>query len=1729
MNTADTTAVLRTARTHRKSTRHSGAAPRRRILGTGIAAALACALAAPGAHGTDFIWTVGPGSWNDNTRWTPNSGFPNGTADTATMATFPSTSEPISLTGSPFAINALSITGHQTGTYSFSGGTLILDGVAPTVTMEANDSGFAPAFTTLQPTATLQLNATTSFNTVFSDSVLTAAGTISGAGGLTKDGPGTLVLSNAAANTYTGGTQLNDGRVSVTKDSHLGTGGISFYGGELLVDGATFSTSKNIEIFDGATGRLSNSYAGGSAFFSGKLTLGVGSTLAIGSAGNTGIVTLLTAAGSSTTAASNVTVDFGTLQNGNAMGFTFFTGAGGITTVAAGAQLDAAGYASSISNLQGAGTLTNLTIGMATYTITSGDFSGALNDSSPTATVAVVKNGASTDVLTLSGASNYSGGTTLNGGTLLVGNDSALGTGPLTINGGTLGTNQNVTTLANSVSVKADFMVTNTTPDTSALRLAGTVDLGGGSRTITGGKGSLEFSNPIVNGTGLTFTSNPGDFFIFDMLGGAGNTYTGVTTVDHAVLSLDKTSGAIAVPGDLVVKNHGAVTLGTTNPNLIAGTSITLDTGILSNFSDNTLAASKTLTLIGTPDLNFLVTSSSSTLTVDGKITGTGGFSKTGTGALVLTNGANNYFGGTVLYAGTIFVDAIGALGFGPLTITGNSTLGSHVPNMQMFNPIVIQSDFSIAPAGVYADEMTFFGSITLGTTATITNTSGVLGVGLRIRGAISGANGIGFSSTAASQVTYDGPAVNSYTGLTTINNNVELLVGRDTPNTGIVGDVLVNPGGALIVTGGGGEQIADTATVTVNSAGIPALGTSGFNLVVGNETIGALNGSSVGTVNLKSFTLTVGAGDFAGVISDGGHGGKLVKNGPGTLFLRGANTYTGLTTVNDGTLAIDKDGVTTFGALGGGPVTINGAASSGGPSGTLQFLNDASAGGGTFTNKGGTGNGGIGGDTEFFHSSTAGSGTFNNKGGTASGAAGGTTIFNDTATAGNGTFVTDGGLASGAFGGITVFKDSATAGNGTFTTNGTAFSNGGGGFTIFNYTSTAGNATLIANGGISGGGGGTIRFLADSTGGTSTVKVFGNGRLDISLHNAPGVGIGSLEGDGNAFLGANNLTVGGNNASTTFSGVLQDGGPGGGTGGSLTKVGTGTLILPNANTYTGDTNINGGSLLVNGSIASPDVFVNPGGTLGGTGNVLGHVTNFGTVSPGNSPGTLTIGGNYTQAANGTLRIELASKEVFDRLVVGGRITLGGTVALVPQNGFVLALGDKLVLATAAGGVAGGSANGTALPAANVTGSAALSSSALLVPTVNLYPTTVVLELMQGSFVALSGTLSLTPNQLAVAKALDSVVTGIGSKTGVFGEINFLDNQPLSTLAANLDKISPDELTSIFNIAVSLANVQTANIQRRLEEIRSEAGNEAGIAALGGISGGGAPGPVGRPAKSCPIADNERWGLWFTGSGEFTHVGSTTNAAGFNLDSGGVTAGVDYRFTDHFAAGLSLGYMNTTASLVNGGKVDVDGGRVGLYATYFDRGFYLDAAVSGGFNSYDTRRTTPNNTAATGKPDGAEINTLLAAGYDWKFGGLTIGPTASFQYTNVQLDGFTENGAFAPLTVAGKNAESLRTALGIRATFDAKVGRAILRPEVRAAWQHEFGDTTYSLTSNFATLGGNAFTVSGPSVGRDSLLVGAGFTIQWSPRFSTYAFYDGELLRTNYSSHNISAGFRYRF
>jgi uncharacterized protein with beta-barrel porin domain len=105
--------------------------------------------------------------------------------------------------------------------------------------------------------------------------------------------------------------------------------------------------------------------------------------------------------------------------------------------------------------------------------------------------------------------------------------------------------------------------------------------------------------------------------------------------------------------------------------------------------------------------------------------------------------------------------------------------------------------------------------------------------------------------------------------------------------------------------------------------------------------------------------------------------------------------------------------------------------------------------------------------------------------------------------------------------------------------------------------------------------------------------------------------------------------------------------------------------------------------------------------------------------------------------------------------------------------------------------------------------------------------------------------------------------------------------------------------------------------------------------------------------------------------GDWVSIDNDSLAKGYNLTTGGFIVGADYRITDHFAVGVMGGYAYTAASLQPSGDIDVNTGRAGLYATYFDRGFYVNGAAYGGYNSYSTSRQSLLG-AAIGSTSGEE-------------------------------------------------------------------------------------------------------------------------------------------------------------
>jgi autotransporter-associated beta strand protein len=371
--------------------------------------------------------------------------------------------------------------------------------------------------------------------------------------------------------------------------------------------------------------------------------------------------------------------------------------------------------------------------------------------------------------------------------------------------------------------------------------------------------------------------------------------------------------------------------------------------------------------------------------------------------------------------------------------------------------------------------------------------------------------------------------------------------------------------------------------------------------------------------------------------------------------------------------------------AFTGGQISFGGTSTAGNATFTnnifITFSNDTTAGDATFNII-------DGGVIIFDGNSTAGNGTFTNPGFIQFGE----TPF-DASTAGNGTFTNPGSADSTVGGGFIVFHF-GTAGDATFINDGATASGGIAGETLFQDTSDAGNAVLIANGGVGGGDGGSIQFATASTGGTARVEVFGNGNLDISLHDAPGVTTGSIQGNGAVFLGAHKLTVGTNNLGTTFSGLIQDGGSGGGTGGSLTKAGNGKLTLTKSNTYTGGTTITKGTLLVTNRSGSAtgtgSVQVNAG-TLGGTGRISGAATigtatatAAATLAPGNGGrlGTLTLLNTLTFNSRATYKVNLNSNAATGAQVVATsvKINSGALVSISDLGTVRLPIGTVLTI-----------------------------------------------------------------------------------------------------------------------------------------------------------------------------------------------------------------------------------------------------------------------------------------------------------------------------------------------------------------------------------------------------------------------------------------------------------------
>ncbi len=809
-----------------------------------------------------------------------------------------------------------------------------------------------------------------------------------------------------------------------------------------------------------------------------------------------------------------------------------------------------------------------------------------------TGSMSVVKSGSGK--LTLSTANSFTGGVTVTGGTLALTNASAAGSGPISIQQSTLdiaGLN-----LVNPVAFTGTSQLTGLAfCKLKAVSGDGTVNVSIGSSPFDLTGNMADFSGSLVLATNTNI-----------------RLLTGTTGSALATFDLGSGTGNITVRNNLPAIAIGALKGG---PNTL----------LLGQSNDNQATT-------------FTIGGNDQDSTFSGGIrNGTSGaaaitsFTKTGSGTLTLA-GTSNYTGATLVNEGTLRVT--GALGATAVTVangaslTGTGTLGGSV---------VIQTGGSIASGSGGAGTLAIAGGLTLnGTPLTFDlNNSPTSGGGINDLFTIGGALTLNGTIVITPNLLNGPLAAGTYTlisgGSSTVNNAT--FVWGGTPNGGrqnVAFDTGTPGTLKLVVTGSPSASLFwNGSPGTTWDSGDPLVPASGaanwrngaaadrfvkYDSVTFDDTL--TNGTAVLTGNVepaaltvnnttKSVTLNANAGSITG-------GTSLIKSGTGTLTLDGANTYSGGTTLNAGTIQLVSDNANTN-ALGSGPVTLKG--------GTLAM---------------------------FSNFSTSNTSTWNLV--VPTGFTG--TLNCDSRCSIRGS-LTGGGILNLYIPDIRTGIDadwSAFTGRINVTTDAN-----GGEFRIGNNYSPTGlpvaALNLAANV--------TLRYVGIVDAGPGSKVGVG------ALTGAPGSILQGGPTAGRTFT----WEIGQGNADTLFQGIISEQAAGCIT--ALNKVGSGVLKLTAACSHSGPTTVSAGSLIVNGSISASPLTVSAGALLGGSGSLAATtIQGDATLAPGDGgPGVLTVTGGLTLAAESVAALEIGTSR--DRIDVTGNLVLNGLVNFTNSGGLL--------------------------------------------------------------------------------------------------------------------------------------------------------------------------------------------------------------------------------------------------------------------------------------------------------------------------------------------------------------------------------------------------------------------------------------------------------------------------
>jgi outer membrane autotransporter protein len=487
-------------------------------------------------------------------------------------------------------------------------------------------------------------------------------------------------------------------------------------------------------------------------------------------------------------------------------------------------------------------------------------------------------------------------------------------------------------------------------------------------------------------------------------------------------------------------------------------------------------------------------------------------------------------------------------------------------------------------------------------------------------------------------------------------------------------------------------------------------------------------------------------------------------------------------------------------------------------------------------------------------------------------------------------------------------------------------------------------------------------------------------------------------------------------------------------------------------------------------------------------------------------------------------------------------------------------------------------ANGSATPASSVTNAQGEAST---VATLGLPGNASVIATVQDATnlpaltFSLNGGVSniggLTESQTQVADAIDAAcpaLAGAASGTLTAGQRDLLarcselvgnagSNQ--GDVARALNQMLNDEAAAQDDAAFNTAGAQFDNLKARIAALRSGA---AGIN-LGGLALSGAGGAL--PLSFLPStlvagedegggevgADFSRWGFFASGTIGQGDRDAEADTPGYEFDTYGLTAGVDYRWSDRFVVGAALGYNNNDTEVAfDQGRLETKGYSGSLYATWYQGdALYADAVLTYGSNSYDLSRRIRYqirgaggamqviDQTATASPDGDQLQFALSAGRDFSRGAWSFGPYGRVTMTQVDFDAYVERmsnpsapGGGLAMAVAARELESLEGVLGGKVSYTMSTSWGVLLPHLQVEYLHEFEDSADDIVARFANdPTGTAILVPQAAIDTGYFNLGLGLSGVFANGRSAFLYYERRAGQSGYSQDSLALGVRIEF